>query len=91
MELLPLELEEIILDYKNQFEITDKYQKCLDEINKIIYYITITENGKRIRSRRYEPYYHNFTTYVLEYSENVTMTATEEFSWHFFFGRNSFL
>lgn len=37
MELLPLELEKIILDYKNQLEIADKYQKCLDIISKIKY------------------------------------------------------
>lgn len=43
MEILPLEIEKIILDYKQQFEQFEhskKFNKCLDQINNfsIIYY-----------------------------------------------------
>ena len=36
--MLPVELEEIILDYKAQLEHTSKFKHCLDEIKAITYY-----------------------------------------------------
>ncbi len=32
MQKLPLCLEEIILDYKNQLEVTEKYDRCMEEL-----------------------------------------------------------
>ena len=32
MDLLPKDLKNIIIDYKNIFETREKYKKCLDEI-----------------------------------------------------------
>lgn len=38
LPLLPLEIENIIMDYKNQLEITENFKKTLDKINKIEHY-----------------------------------------------------
>ena len=42
MDLLPKELEDIVLDYKYQLEINDIYKKCLVEINEIKYIVINT-------------------------------------------------
>ena len=39
LKLLPLELEELILDYKYQLEISKKYKFCIDNIKCIDYQI----------------------------------------------------
>jgi hypothetical protein len=44
--MLPIVLEEIIIDYKEQLEIHSKYKKCLDEIEKIHYLIKTKNNDK---------------------------------------------
>ncbi len=35
MEKLPVCLEEIVLDYKNQLEVSEKFDKCLVELKKV--------------------------------------------------------
>ena len=37
MEKLPLEIENIIMDYKSQLEVAEKYQKCINEIKESYY------------------------------------------------------
>ena len=43
------DLDNIIIDYKNQLEITGKYNKCINGINKLKYDKTETEiNGLKL-------------------------------------------
>ena len=55
MDLLPNEIEKIILKYKNDLDIhfnhKKKYQKCLDDICKMIYIIT-KKNSNTMTSHR---------------------------------------
>jgi hypothetical protein len=41
MDFLPLELENIIYDYKKQLEFTEKFKLVLNEIKNIDYYSLI--------------------------------------------------
>lgn len=62
MENLPIVLKNIILEYKQQLDITEKYNKCVLEINKIRYFLwdNIDENLTNNISLR------NHTSYTLE-------------------------
>ena len=44
MDFLPKDLEDIILDYRNQLEHTEKFKKCMDKIKEQLYFVN-NEHG----------------------------------------------
>ena len=50
MELLPIEIEELIYDYKSQMEMTEKYNKSVEYIKKNLIYKTHINYNKKVET-----------------------------------------
>ena len=60
MEQLPTDLQNIIMDYKYQLEVSEKYQKVINEINRFDYIIIkkpLNNLIYSIRSGNFKDYY----------------------------------
>ena len=73
MEQLPLDIENIILDYKAQLEHREKFQKCLEQINHIDHNICDFDDNNDTtimygRTKKHTPIYYRRTSKGLQIS-----------------------
>ena len=80
MNTLPKELEDIIMDYKNQLKHSDNFKKCLKEINNIQYTLGIIDTiDIGIYSRRfYKNKWHDYQIEKLENGNGYIFYVNEE-------------